>query len=356
MTPMMRAPHKLPGLVLEKLSSGWSRRRDQSMIELILPRIPLQQDAPHPALWKVQRIEWPKWSRTGVTVALVGPEDEPPRVVLKLPHTEMGIESLRRQQSILQVLRMDSRLNAIKPLLPGPLAEGVVHTQFYTVEEALPGRSGEYLMFEPQASVHLQKAATVVRQLHEATTTSVRVDATRLERWVAAPARIVRRATIRLPRPTYYAAITRQLEDELHGALAGRMVDTGWIHGDFWPGNLLVQQCGEIVGVVDWERSMSDELALHDLMHLLLFTRKQVHKWGEADVIAAMSKSINWSPEERTLLEDAQEAMPCAPVDERTAVLLYWLRHTAATLALLPEYAYNRDYLADNIEAVLRRL
>jgi hypothetical protein len=48
--------------------------------------------------------------------------------------------------------------------------------------------------------------------------------------------------------------------------------------------------------------------------------------------------------------------MPCAPVDERTAVLLYWLRHTAATLALLPEYAYNRDYLADNIEAVLRRL
>src|SRR6476469_2305096 len=145
-------------------------------------------------------------------------------------------------------------------------------------------------MFEPQASAHLkQRAATIVRALHEATATSVRVDAPRLERWVAAPARIVRRATIRLSRPTYYTAATRQLEDELHGALAGRMVDTGWIHGDFWPGNLLVHQCGEIVGVVDWERAMSDELPLHDLMHLLLFTRKQVHQWGEADVIAATS-------------------------------------------------------------------
>ena len=353
---MMRAPHKLPGLVLEKLLSGWSRRRDLSKIQLILPRIPLQQGAPHPALWEVQRIEWPKWSRTGVTVALVGPEGGPPRVALKLAHTETGIESLRRQYSILQLLQMDPRLNAIRPLLPRPLAEGVVQAQFYTVEEALPGRSGEYLMFEPQAFVHLQRAATIIRQLHEATTASVRVDAPRLERWVSAPARIVRRAAIRLPRPTYYTAATRQLEDELHGALAGRLVDTNWIHGDFWLGNLLVRDCGEIVGIVDWERSMSDELALHDLMHLLLFTRKQVHKWGEADIIAAMSRSIKWSPEERALLEDAQAAMPCVPVDERTAALLYWLRHTAATLALLPEYASNRDYLTDNIEAVLSRI
>jgi aminoglycoside phosphotransferase (APT) family kinase protein len=345
----------LPGLVLQKISDPWSKRRDLRKIAAILPRIPQMEGAPHPALWQVQRVAWPKWSRKGVTVALVGPEGKEPRVALKLPHTEMGVKSLQRQRRILQELGSDSRLADIRPFLPRVLAQGVVKGQFYSVEEALPGISAESLMFDMERRPGLQGAAAeIASRLHMSTVSSVIVDPTHIERWVNAPARIIRRVARRLPEPTFYAAAVRSLEEELHDALMGRRIATSWIHGDFWPGNLLVNRSGEITGIIDWERAMADEPPLHDLIHLLLFTRKQVHKWGEADVIAALSGGVRWTREEQVLIERSLATLPGMAIEERAVVLLYWLRHTAATVGLLPEYARNRDYLANNVEAVLR--
>jgi hypothetical protein len=50
----------------------------------------------------------------------------------------------------------------------------------------------------------------------------------------------------------------------LRGRLAGHMVPRGVMHGDFWPGNLLMAD-GRICGVIDWESAQPDGPLVRDL-------------------------------------------------------------------------------------------
>jgi hypothetical protein len=351
-----RHPNLVPRLAAQKLAGRWSHWQDGRKIARIVPAIPALPGGPAPADWNVQRVEWPQWSRTGVTVAFAGPQGCAPRAVVKVPHTRQGIAGLRRQQRILAALHADPRLAGLGSLLPRPLGLGALGGQFYALETALPGMAATRLMGDPGAGPRLQVAAAdLLWRLHEPTTRSVAVTSGRLARWVDAPMATIGRVVPQLTNPAGHAALQR-LGIEVRAALAGRRVAVSWIHGDFWPGNLLVGPDGAITGIVDWERAEAGALPLHDSLHLLLFTRKQVRQCGEADVVAALGAGIAWTPAERELLDRAQSGLPGAPLAERTAVLLYWLRHTAATLALLPEYGRNRDYLRDNIEAVLCHL
>src|SRR4051812_29107979 len=101
-----KRPYLLPGLVLRRLLTQRRRRRDLLAVAALLPTIPPQAGAPPPTSWQIQRVEWPKFSPTGVTVVLVGPPGQAPRLVLKLPHTPEGVASLRRQQKVLAALRV----------------------------------------------------------------------------------------------------------------------------------------------------------------------------------------------------------------------------------------------------------
>ena len=40
----------------------------------------------------------------------------------------------------------------------------------------------------------------------------------------------------------------------LRGRLAGHRAPQSMVHGDFWPGNLLVDR-GRVLGVIDWEHA-----------------------------------------------------------------------------------------------------
>jgi aminoglycoside phosphotransferase len=82
----------------------------------------------------------------------------------------------------------------------------------------------------------------------------------RLQRASAGPARPLDLAPGTIERLAVWSASQPAAElviDRLGGVqrrLRGRRATTSWVHGDFWPGNLLV--AGDaITGVVDWERS-----------------------------------------------------------------------------------------------------
>ena len=152
-----------------------------------------------------------------------------------------------------------------------------------------------------------------------------------------------------------YRAVLRCLARELHAELAGRTLPVCWIHGDFWLGNVLVAADGvTLTGIVDWDLAAADELPMHDLVHLLLYTRGLVQQRDLGEIVRALLEGEQWTAHERSLLEAAERALPGSVVGERAMVLLSWLRHITGNLAKSSRYRRNVLWLSRNVDAVLR--
>lgn len=305
-----------------------------------------------PADWTIQHATY---TETGVAVMLVGPVGQKPAVVLKLPHTPEAMASLLRQRAIQAALHADTRLADWRTLLPRPITQGMLHSQMYVVEQALHGHSAVAALADPATRARIQAAtAAAAHGLHRRTGEMIGVDAVLLQRWIDEPLAHLRHTHQRMF-PRRDAGAYDRLRDELYAALAGNH-RVSWIHGDLWPGNILIDpETSALIGLVDWDKAAAHELPLHDTLHLLLFTRKLVHQHGPADILAALGPGVAWTPQERSILDTAGVGAAHG-VSERVAVLLYWLRQTASTLTLLPAYADDRDYVALNIDGVLRQL
>jgi phosphotransferase family enzyme len=243
---------------------------------------------------------------TGMAVVVAGRPGEPPSAVIKLPTTPRAADGLRRETEVLAALRGDDRLGAWRDLIPRPLADGTADGRPYRVDAALPGappsRTGD-----AEHERLREAAAETIHVLHATTAQDRLGDAALAERWVDAPLDAL---WPRPPRPRWLRSRRDRLRDELHGAILGQGLVTGWVHGDFWLGNLLVSRdTGEIRGIVDWDAAARDELASHDVMHLSLYTERM-----------ATGRELGQIVRDRLRAGDP----------DRPALLLYWLRQVGA--------------------------
>jgi aminoglycoside phosphotransferase (APT) family kinase protein len=240
-------------------------------------------------------------------------------------------------------------------ILPNPLAQGEIAGQAYVVERALPGRQAQGLLSDPVARTRLQTAAAAtIGELHRRTAQSAVVGGELLDRWVDGPVDLIRRSIPMLSHSARNDQALKRLAAELHEALAGRRLPVGWIHGDFWPGNMLTTPDGAMLtGLVDWDLAARDELPLHDLLHMVLYTRKLVHRCELGDVVRALLNGTGWTPHERTLVASANLALMDDAAGERAMVLLYWLRHIASNFIQRDDYGRNWFWVKKNIEGVL---
>ncbi len=326
--------------------------RTSKLIPGILLAIPPLADAPPPNTWTTYRA-----IRTvsDMTVIAVGPPGQPPTAVLKLPHTDEAAASLRQQSTVLAALRADPRLGDWSALLPMLLAEGEIAGQAYVVERVMPGLGGQALLLDPAARLRMEAAAVAaIGELHRRTATSLAVDARKLDCWVDQPLHFIRRWNATLPRAARNDAAIERLAVELQSALAGRSLTVSWIHGDFWPGNLLMTPDGStLTGLVDWDLAVPDGLPLLDLLLLLLSTRSLVQRRELGDVMRALLNGGGWTPHEQALVDTVQLALPGEAVEMRAMVLLCWLWHVAAGLAKSTDYASRWLWATKNIANVL---
>lgn len=295
--------------------------------------------------------------RTGtrVAVARLGRAGGPPVALAMVAQTEAGSRLLDRQAEAERWLRADRRLAGWAALVPEPLASGRVSGHAFLVERALPGGSPLGRITDALRRVEvLEQAATVIGGLHERTARTVVVDEARLDRWVRDRVRTVASGLAMAGHDRGRLDALARTERELVDAYLGREMTVSWIHGDYWPGNLLLDGVGAIVGIVDWDRAAPDEPPIHDLLHLLLYTRRVVTGVEPGRLVADAMSGDPWPPNERRLLaSSAGGAFLRDPRERRATLLIYWLRFVATTFEQADWFARNRRWVADNVDAVL---
>jgi aminoglycoside phosphotransferase (APT) family kinase protein len=330
---------------LHPAAARWRHRSELRWVAALAPRLLAREGGPEDG-WRTHAL---RWTGTSVAVAVVAHPRDARRFVVKVPATAEGVTNLRRQREVLSALERDRRLCDWKAVLPRPLHEGEVAGRYYCVEEALPGEQADRLVRRGRdGRVLLRASAGLIEGLHSRTAREDLVDGVAVEAWVELPlCRLERFAGARPRRAELRAALDR-LRNDLAEALLGRRVRRGWIHGDYWPGNVLASS-GRVTGIVDWDQAAAGQLPLHDLLHLHLHARRLARGEELGDVVAA------------ALTVGVPEAIgvPAGVVDRwtdgipaRTALLLCWLRH--ATLFLDSDgHRDNRYWLRHNVEKVL---
>jgi aminoglycoside phosphotransferase (APT) family kinase protein len=294
---------------------------------------------------------------TGMAIVAMGETGGPPRFVIKMPMTHQAEEGLGRETRVLANLHADERLGDWRQLIPRPITEGTAGRWVYRVDAALAGVPAADGVAREGGRGRLQEAAAeTIHFLHRATTRTVHGDRALAERWVDARLHDLWPRSVR--RGSLGSRCTR-LREELHGAVLGRALRTSWVHGDFWLGNLLLsQQDGSIRGIVDWDAASPDELALHDVMHLLLYTRRMATGQELGLIVRNQLRDGAWPDHERALLERYGAQCHQGALSDRHALLLYWLRQVAAHARQQPRRGGARYRLWErrNVHRVLAEL
>jgi hypothetical protein len=293
------------------------------------------------------------WTGTGMAVFGMGSGTD--AAVLRM--APGGQQRLQRELQVLQHLAGLSLPPALVRLMPRCLAAGSVGDYDYVVDAALPGRSAHLLVGQPVWPELQAEAFAAADLLHRSTAREVLVDEPLLARWVEEPLAVVERISSRLPgaaRQDRVALLRKTLRD----GLVGRRVLASWVHGDFWPGNLLADESG-LSGIVDWDLAAPDELAVHDYLHLLLSCERDVSGLELGDIVCRLAAPGHvWTPAEQAVLDACSWVFPDGPPTGRVLVLLHWLRHVAAVSVQQQSYVTHsvRVWEVRNVHRILRSL
>ena len=313
----------------------WHRRRAMALVPRVLAA--LGEPATH---WVAGP---PMVSSTRTLVVPLGPAGTAPVAMAKIPGTAGAAAAQRREGRVLTALIAEGALGDFTSLLPVRLTDGSVGGWPFVVERALPGVPAETA--GPSAAIG---AATAIADLHRRTAHSVVVDAAMLRRWVDDRVDLLMRATRR-------REAVERLRGHLRRAWAGRRVDVGWVHGDFWLGNVMADaRTGATAGIVDWEWAEADELPAQDVFYACLHARMRAGGSELGDVVAGLLADPKWERAERELHVAAlQRVESTVPSD---LLLLVWLRQIAANLTQEPRLAHNPVWVRRNVVSVLRAI
>jgi Ser/Thr protein kinase RdoA (MazF antagonist) len=287
-----------------------------------------------------------------MVVVAVGPPGGPSRAIVKLADGSTAGRQLAHEHAVLRELHSSEALDDWRRLVPEPLAGGDAGSRRYLALTLLPGTEARQLLRRRGEALLTRTAADAIGGLARGSAKSTVVGDGQLSLWVGEPAAILAR-NARVGTPRLQDAV-RRLDDELRCALAGRRLATGWGHGDYWLGNVLVSTDGqEPTGIVDWERAAPGDPAVLDLVHLLVTTRALVRRRELGSIVREFVTGSGWSAHEERLLATLREAFRDDDVPTRQLVLLAWLRHVANNLSKRAGYAGHRIWLRNNVVAVL---
>jgi aminoglycoside phosphotransferase (APT) family kinase protein len=284
-----------------------------------------------------------------VAVFATGPAGVPQLAFVKIASAESAARGLAAQRAVLTALHADERLAKWRALVPQVIAGGRYRGLAYLVEERVPGGRLEALLRERTLRESaLRHAVAAIAPLHRLDAVRRVPDAALLVRLVDEPVALLTALTDDRPEA---ATTLRRVGDRLRSALGGVALDIGWVHGDYWPGNILTDPYGHITGIVDWEYARAGDIPAIDLMNLLITARMVIHHREFGAVMAGMLAGDAWSSMEQDALADVG-----APIPAIDLAVLTWLRHVSDMITRRPAFSGHALWVRANVDAVVTAL
>ena len=331
---------------LRVLMSRPRRRRDETAVGEVL--------ASTDSRWTITSVAA---NAHDVAVAVLETAGRAPVAVLRVARNATGASTLARHRRALDTIAGLDALDGWRTLVPAILAAGDHHGRPWVMEERLAGRDGRTLVDDRQLPALLDDASDTISTLHHATAAETRVDDDTFAHWVTTPLEAIASVLSSRGSDLVDKSNLARLGDELHLELAGRTICTSFTHGDYWLGNLLIDQADgnpRVKGILDWDQASHEIPSAVDTMHLVLSTRCLRRRKPLGASVVDLLDHHAWEPwEERLLARTAGESGIGSP---RTLLLVTWMHHIHANLTKADRYKHARVWTAANVERVVMAL
>ncbi|WP_162467222.1 phosphotransferase family protein [Streptomyces cavernae] len=276
-------------------------------------------------------------------------------VVVKHSRNERGATTVCREWEILRRLADDDRLEPWRPLLPRAIGPYPDSTSGTLVQNRLPGVDAELLLQRNRQDPH-RIAAPALRMLAELRDAvgHRRPVAGRVTPWIE-PHLAILSTELRRYGAGREATALEALRHRLDAALAGAVLTEGWTHGDYHPGNVLLD--GEplrVTGVFDWGNAHPDGPCEIDAYNFVLALRATLTGRSPGHQVADILRAGHLSEADRALLALAAVNPDEGVVDPVALPLLTWLWLVADNLRKSWRFMYSRWWVADTVTPVLR--
>ena len=275
-------------------------------------------------------------------------------LVIKHPRSTRAAGSLTHGCAVLRELAGDDRIGEWRRLLPSAEELRYEGRLLLVAERCLPGVEGDVLLRRaPDRTWPLAVSALdAVAALHRATGRPERAGG-RTDDWVDARLAVLAEQVPWCGGARGTAAV-RALRERLAGGLAGRTLTVARTHGDYHPGNILVdEESGALSGVIDWADSRRDGPCAVDSYLFVLTLRQQRERRELGQIVADAVRRGGLLPEDRALLAHSDVPPPGRESDEALLPLLTWLWHVAGNAAKSARYGRSRRWVAGNVVPVL---
>lgn len=258
--------------------------------------------------------------------------------VLKISTSDAADRNLARHVQVVEALR-EIGDDSFAALLPRILDQTTADGRAVVRETLLPGRT--------RGDDSTPAALAAIGRLHSATARTRTVTPRVLASWLDPALRVLRESE----QGARNGRATRHLADYLGTGLLDAEVTVSWIHGDYWPGNVLVSDSAHgplVTGIVDWENGLEPGMPDVDLVHWYLSTRTD-------DLGAAVCSLLDDPSAVERSLDAAGVSLANAHVGIERIVLLVWLWHVANMLSRSTRNGPGRIWHLRNVQPVLKR-
>ncbi len=292
-----------------------------------------------------------------VAVAILETAGRTSVAVLRVARNATGAGTLARHRRALDTIAGLDALDGWRTFVPAVLATGDHHGRPWVIEERLPGRDGRTLVDDHDLPALIENASDTISTLHRATAAETRVDDATFARWVTTPLEAIAPLLSNRRGDLGEKSNLVRLGDELHRDLAGRTICTSFTHGDYWLGNLLIDQADgtpRVKGILDWDQASHEVPSAVDTMHLVLSARCLHRRQQLGASVVDLLDHDAWEPwEQRVLARATGDSGVGTP---RTLLLVTWIHHIHANLTKADRYRRARVWRAANVERVVMAL
>ncbi len=239
-------------------------------------------------------------TKTSTAVVSVTDEKRSSSFVLKIPLCPQPRQRLDKNFRVLRALlgALPPR-SALRALLPAPVCSLECRGQAVFVECLCPGFDlGRCCRNAADLPKIFQLGLEFLLHLHKEVGESGTPSTATWQEWVAE-----RDTYLKEILPPGSREIWRTLMERAREYLLRVPPAPVWTHGDFWPGNLLVNKAGErLTGVVDWTFSDPEGLPLTDFLFLLLYTKSFSLERGFSHLLAERLTTRRFEEDEKPLI------------------------------------------------------